>query len=319
MKSNSNLPFLLAPSCSNYPWGGRRLIYDFGKKDDSNVVAESWEFSTDSKNPCYAGSGEHKGKQLSQILNEHPEYLGVHPSFENSSLPLSIRFIDAKYGLSPSFYKPLNSASEKSGNNSKIDKLIYVLDSNQESFFSYGFRHKISKERFFKVLSMGSINRFFNKIPIHQNDILLIEPGVIHSFGPNSLLIDIQAAFDFSLDSLNKDENDVDIDLNSIPSSKSPIRVLKFKPGRATETLLRCEYFQVDRILVNTERTRNMVDYSSGLNTFQVFICYDGCGVFESLEQDTFLNFFKGDCIFVPVNSADFKIHGKAEFLRIRC
>lgn len=327
MKSNNNLPFLLAPSYSNYAWGGRRLIDDFGKVNGQGTLAESWEFSTDLKNPCFAGSGEHKGKYLSQILSEHPEYLGAHPSFENSSLPLSIRFIDAKEGLSSCFYKPLNSNSTKIDVNLRIDKLIYVLDAGLGSFFSYGFKHRISKERFLKLLSLDSLDKFLNKTSIQKNDVLLIEPGVIHSFGPNSLLIDIQATFDLDLRTISQEKDyekqffllNNDINLNANPASKSLIRALKFKPGRAIETLLRSELFQVDRMLINTERTRTMVSHSSGLNTFQVFICYSGCGVLESVEQEPFLNFFKGDCIFVPANSVDFKIHGKAEFLRIRC
>ena len=61
-----------------------------------------------------------------------------------------------------------------------------------------------------------------------------------------------------------------------------------------------------------------MADFQTGHNTFQVLLCTNGCGVlFE--ERGEFINFFRGDCIFVPADSVPLKIHGKAQLLRVSC
>ena len=37
------------------------------------------------------------------------------------------------------------------------------------------------------------------------------------------------------------------------------------------------------------------------------------------MEEGDSLNFFKGDCVFVPANSLAMKFHGKAQFLHVIC
>jgi mannose-6-phosphate isomerase len=97
------------------------------------------------------------------------------------------------------------------------------------------------------------------------------------------------------------------------------MRVLKYRHGCATELLCRCKYFQVERWLINTERCRDMADFFTGANSFEVLLCISGCGdLFEKNTGET-LRFIKGDCIFVPANSVELKIHGRAKLLRISC
>ncbi|MCD7845635.1 MAG: hypothetical protein LUG57_07275 [Oscillospiraceae bacterium] len=98
---------------------------------------------------------------------------------------------------------------------------------------------------------------------------------------------------------------------------RQPMRVLRFKKGQASELLCRCKYFQVERMLINTERTREMAELRTGRNSFQVLLCTEGCGVlFWSGDS---LNFYKGDCIFVPADSVTVRIHGKAQMLKVGC
>ena len=75
---------------------------------------------------------------------------------------------------------------------------------------------------------------------------------------------------------------------------------------------------QVERQLINTERYREMADIRTGSNSFQVLLCIGGCGVlFE--ENGESLNFFKGDCLFLPADSVPLKIHGRAQMLKVSC
>ena len=107
--------------------------------------------------------------------------------------------------------------------------------------------------------------------------------------------------------------------LKAMNSPKQPMRVLRYKPGRATDLLVRCKYFETSRMIINTERNREMADFRTGSSSFQVLLCYSGCGVLFDETNNESINFFKGDCIFVPANSYPLKIHGKAELLRVRC
>ena len=95
------------------------------------------------------------------------------------------------------------------------------------------------------------------------------------------------------------------------------MRVLKYKKGCASELLTRCKYFQVERMLLNTETQRDLVEFKTDSNSFHALLCVDGCGVL--FGDGIMLNFFKGDCIFVPADSVELKIHGRAQLLNVSC
>lgn len=83
----------------------------------------------------------------------------------------------------------------------------------------------------------------------------------------------------------------------------------------ASELLTRCKYFEVYRMIVNTER-RQKVHYRADEIAFRVLLCVNGCGTI-SYEGGN-LPFYKGDCIFVPADSEVLTIHGQAQFLDVR-
>lgn len=98
---------------------------------------------------------------------------------------------------------------------------------------------------------------------------------------------------------------------------RQPMRVLKFRPGVADELLCRCKYFEVSRVMLNTESVRQMVQTQVGANSFQVLLCTEGCGIF--FWEDISMPFYKGDCFFIPANSVLIRIHGKAQMLKVSC
>ncbi|MBR6469714.1 MAG: class I mannose-6-phosphate isomerase, partial [Lachnospiraceae bacterium] len=83
----------------------------------------------------------------------------------------------------------------------------------------------------------------------------------------------------------------------------------------ASELLSRCRYFEVYRMLINTER-RQQVTYAADGVSYKVLLCVGGCGTISC--EGLNLNFYKGDCIFVPAESEVLNIHGQAQFLDIR-
>ena len=75
-----NKPFLTRPvGKKDYLWGGNRLNEDFSKDIDLSPLAETWECSTHPDGPSRIEGGVHDGRLLSDVIREHPEYLGTHP------------------------------------------------------------------------------------------------------------------------------------------------------------------------------------------------------------------------------------------------
>lgn len=103
--------------------------------------------------------------------------------------------------------------------------------------------------------------------------------------------------------------------LKSSAEPRQPLRVLKYRQGVASELLTRCKYFEVYRMIVNTER-RQKVHYRADGIAFRVLLCVNGCGTI-SYDSGS-ITFYKGDCIFVPADSEMLTLHGQAQFLDVR-
>lgn len=324
-------PFLLSPAGKDYLWGGNRLKTEFNKEINLVPLAETWECSTHPDGPSVIVTGEYAGKTLAELLKEHPEYLGKHPGTEGE-LPVLIKFIDAKKNLSVQVHPDDAYAREYENGQLGKTEMWYVMDAAPDAQLVYGFSHDITKEQLRKSLEDGTVEKYLQKVKIQKDDVFFIEAGTVHAIGAGALIAEIQESSNltyrlYDYKRVGKDGKlrelhiDKALDVANLKSSsepRQPLRLLKYKKGSATELLCRCKYFQVERYLLNTESSRKLVEFQTAGDTFQVFLCLDGCGVVFMEDGDS-INFFKGDCIFVPANSLSMKFHGKAQFLHVRC
>lgn len=323
-------PFLLKPAGKDYLWGGRRLKDDFSKEMDLVPLAETWECSTHPDGPSVVDSGEHKGKLLTEVLKAHPEYIGTHPKADGG-LPILIKFIDAKQDLSVQVHPDDDYARAHEHGSLGKTEMWYVLDAAKDAQLVYGFYQDISREKLKKSLEDGTVERYLQKIRVCKDDLFYIEPGTVHAIGAGVLIAEIQESSNLTYRMYDYGRRDKDGNLRPLHieqalavagrtgsrTPRQPMRVLKYQKGCAAELLCRCKYFQVERQLINTERCREMADFQTDSNSFQVLLCIGGCGtLFGDKEM---LHFFKGDCIFVPADSIPLKLHGRAQFLKVRC
>ena len=324
-------PFLLTPAGKDYLWGGNRLKTEFNKEIDLVPLAETWECSTHPDGPSVIVTGRHAGKTLAELLKEHPEYLGKHPGTEGE-LPVLIKFIDAKKNLSVQVHPDDDYARKYENGQLGKTEMWYVMDAAPDAQLVYGFNHDITKEQLRQSLKDGTVEKYLQKVKIQKDDVFFIEAGTVHAIGAGALIAEIQESSnltyrlygynrvgkDGKLRELHIDKALAVANLKSSSEPRQPLRLLKYKKGSATELLCRCKYFQVERYLLNTESSRKLVEFQTAGDTFEVFLCLDGCGVVFMEDGDS-MNFFKGDCIFVPANSLSMKFHGKAQFLHVRC
>ena len=106
------------------------------------------------------------------------------------------------------------------------------------------------------------------------------------------------------------------VNLKSSLTPKQPMRVLRYRRGIASELLARCKYFQVERVLLNSESFYTTY-YKTDSTSFHALLCTEGSGALYGEEFS--LVFFKGDCIFVPADSIVMRMQGKAQLLDVGC
>lgn len=336
INSNTKVkPFLLFPAGKDYLWGGTRLKEEFGKNIDMDPLAETWECSTHPDGSSIVASGEFKNQFLVDVLKNHKEFLGERPNklgMPNGELPILIKFIDAKKDLSVQVHPDDDYARKYENGQLGKTEMWYVMDADKDAKIIYGFYHDIEKQTLYNSMNDGTLGKYLQKVKIKKDDVFFIEAGTVHAIGAGALIAEIQEnsnltyrLFDYNrkdkngnLRELHKEKAVAVANLNGSSEPRQPMRLLKYKPGVATELLCRCKYFQVERCLLNTELARQMFPFHTVETTFHILLCLNGCGTIYMEDGDR-IDFFKGDCVFVPADSVNIKIHGKAQFLNVSC
>ena len=129
-----NAPLLLRPSGKDYLWGGNRLNDEFEKQIKLSPLAETWECSTHPDGPSYVVGGVYDGMELAEVLRQHPEYLGERHKGE-TTLPILIKFIDAKQDLSVQVHPTDEYAKEHENGQLGKTEMWYVLDAGRECIY----------------------------------------------------------------------------------------------------------------------------------------------------------------------------------------
>lgn len=330
MQNEQRRPFLLSPAGKDYLWGGRRLRDDFAKDLPLSPLAETWECSTHPDGYSMVASGEYAGLSLAEVLKSNQSYLGTHPKTEGE-LPILIKLIDAKENLSVQVHPDDEYASLHENGQLGKSEMWYVLDAAKGTELVYGLNKELMADELETSLANGTIEHNLQYVPVNRGNVFFIEAGTIHAIGAGALIAEIQEnsnltyrLYDYDRVDKNGNKRELHIkkavavaDRQKSDTPRQPMRVLRYRPGCATELLCRCEYFEVHRLLLNTERWRTMADYQADSSSFRVLLCVDGCGSVFYDNGEGF-SFFKGDCIFFPANSVQTKLHGRAEFLDVR-
>lgn len=330
---SGNIPFLLKPAAKDYLWGGSRLNDEFNKGIDVHPLAETWECSTHPDGQSLVASGSDIGKTLGDVLQKHPEYLGSHPlqvMKGTTELPVLIKLIDAEQDMSVQVHPDDAYALENENCLGKTE-MWYVLAAREGASIVYGFNQDMDRGRVQNVLAGGMINNYLNRVPVQRNDVFLVEAGTVHAIGAGIIMAEIQESsnltyrlYDYGRVDKNGKQRKLHVEkamqvmnMRSSAQPRQPMRVLRYKRGCACELLTRCKYFQVERLLLNTDIYGLSLDYKTGSNSFQILLCTEGRGFLSG--ENFSLSFSKGDCVFVPSESIPLKLSGKAQVLKVSC
>lgn len=328
MNSSDREPFILRPAGKDYLWGGSRLKDDFVKDINITPLAETWECSTHPDGLSIIASGRFSGDSLADVLKLYPDYLGTHPVLKDE-LPILIKFIDAKQNLSVQVHPDDEYARMHENGQMGKTEMWYVLDAAKNAKIIYGLYQDTEKSVLQKALDDGTIDKYLQKVPVKKDDVFYIEAGMIHAIGAGVLIAEIQENSNltyrlYDYDRVDKEgrkrklhvEKALDVaNLRSSLNPRQPVRVLRYRPGVAEELLCRCKYFEVCRMIVNTER-RQEVRFRADSASFRVLLCISGCGTIR--WGNCFLDIYKGDCVFFPADSVEVIIHGQFQMISIR-
>ena len=305
--------FKLRPSCKDYIWGGHRLVEEYGKEYEGEILAETWELSCHPDGPSTIVNGAYAGKTLEEYIEEAgKEVLGKNCR-RFRDFPILIKFIDAKQNLSIQVHPDNRYALKNEGQYGKTE-MWYVMDAGKDAFLYYGFKKEISKEEFARRIQEDTLLEVLNAVPVQKGDVLFIESGTIHAIGEDILIAEIQQnsnvtyrVYDYGR--VGKDGKKRDLHIEKALAVTNRVPLIKSKSSYPH--VADCDYFTVDKLNLDGQMMRRMEGYVSE-ESFVSILILDGEGTVSCGDEVTYK---KGDSLFLPAGSGTYVIEGNCDAL----
>ena len=235
--------------------------------------------------------------------------------------PLLIKYLDINDRLSVQVHPSDEYALRVEGEFGKSESW-YIMEASDDATLILGIKDGITKEIFKERVEAKEFDGLFNTVKVKKGDFINLCPGVVHATMEGSILIcevqqnsdttyriyDFDRLVDGKLRELHIDkaldvidfEGDVEI---TTDAGRKKILLA----GAEKEELIRGEYFNIDKYLVDGE-------FKDEINrNFKVYSILDGEGKIIYNEKEYHAE--KGDTYFIPAG-LELKIIGKLEILK---
>ncbi len=304
----------LKPAGKDYLWGGRRLIEEYGKEYEGDVLAETWELSCHPAGPSVITNGAYAGKNLQQYIDaEGKEVLGTNCR-RFREFPILTKFIDARDNLSIQVHPDNRYALKNEGQYGKTE-MWYVMDAGKEAFLYYGFKREVSVEEFEERIEKDTLLEVLHAVPVQKGDVLFIESGTIHAIGKDILIAEIQQnsnvtyrVYDYGRVGKDGKKRDLHIEKALAVTRRVPI----MKDKSSYPHIADCDYFTVDKLNLDGNVMKKMEGNLSGAS-FASILMLDGEGTITSGDET--VPYRKGDSFFLPAGSGSYIVEGSCDAL----
>lgn len=304
----------LKPACKDYLWGGRRLIEEYGKEYEGEVLAETWELSCHPDGPSVIANGNYAGRTLQQYIDsEGRDVLGKNCR-RFRDFPILTKFIDARDNLSIQVHPDNRYALKNEGQYGKTE-MWYVMDAGKEAFLYYGFKREISVEEFARRIQEDTLLEVLNAVPVQKGDVLFIESGTIHAIGKNILIAEIQQnsnvtyrVYDYGRVGKDGKKRDLHIEKALAVTNRVPI----IKDKSSYPHVADCDYFTVDKLNLDGNVMKKM-EGSVSKASFASILILDGEGTIRCGEET--VPYRKGDSFFLPAGTGAYTVEGSCDAL----
>ncbi|CAK7067585.1 MULTISPECIES: type I phosphomannose isomerase catalytic subunit [Fusobacterium] len=305
-------------------WGGRKFKEVLNMElPDNDLYGESWEVSSHKGGLSYVDNGDFQGKSLIELIEKYgKDILGeeIAEKFKGK-FPLLIKYLDINDRLSVQVHPSDEYALRVEGEFGKSESW-YIMEASDDATLILGIKDGITKEIFKERVEAKEFDGLFNTVKVKKGDFINLCPGVVHATMEGSILIcevqqnsdttyriyDFDRLVDGKLRELHIDKALDVIDFEGdveITTDKSRKKILL--AGAEKEELIRGEYFNIDKYLVDGE-------FKDEINkNFKVYSILDGEGKIIYNEKEYHAE--KGDTYFIPAG-LELKIIGKLEILK---
>jgi mannose-6-phosphate isomerase len=250
-------PLTFTPLCMERVWGGRRITEELGRCAGGDApIGESWELVDRPEAQSIVARGPHQGRTLHELWTHHRTEIFGNSAPQTDRFPLLVKILDARETLSVQVHPPAAIASQLGGE--PKTEMWYLLDATPQAAVYAGFKRGVSRDKFERALTSGSVESLLHKIPVRPGDTIFIPSGRCHAIAAGCLIVEIQQnsdttyrVFDWNRVGLDGKPRPLHVDqsLASIDfADHEPALSRKEEDG----SLVDCPEFQVSELTVDS-------------------------------------------------------------------
>ena len=189
-------PIKMSYHVRDYYFGGRMIPERLGKKDaPDGVVAETWEISDYSETTGMVTNGPYTGRTLHELVEEFPGEL-VGEGWSGPYFPLLIKFLDASKMLPVHLHADDATAREKHGEPHGKTEAWHILWAADDATILAGIENDPSRQELIEAFKAQDYDAVMPRQGIRAGDTVYVPGGILHTFGPDTLILEVQQTSD---------------------------------------------------------------------------------------------------------------------------
>lgn len=296
-------------------WGGEKIAPFKGVNTQQKNIGESWELSGVKGNESIVAEGPLAGRTITSLAEEYKGALLGEKVYAatGAEFPLLIKFIDARDDLSIQVHPDDKLAAERHNGSKGKTEMWYVVQADEKAHLMSGLNKEITPEEYAAKVADNTITDVLHDYDVHEGDVFFLPAGRIHSIGKGCFIAEIQQTSDITyriydfgrlgLDGkpreLHTELSKAAIDYTVLPDYKTQYQSIKNQENE----IVSCKYFTTSLYELDKEVTKDM----SGLDSFVIAICVEGCGSLTDSEGNT-VSLSQGETVLVPACSRSFTL-----------
>jgi mannose-6-phosphate isomerase len=189
-------PIGLSYHVRDYYFGERLIPEMLGKQDaPDGVVAETWEISDYRETTGTVANGPYEGRTLHELVEEFPDEL-VGEGWRGPHFPLLIKFLDASHMLPVHLHADDETARKKHGEPHGKTEAWHILWAADDATILAGIEENRSRDDLIAAFKAQDYGAVMPRHGIAPGDTVYVPGGILHTFGPDTLILEVQQTSD---------------------------------------------------------------------------------------------------------------------------
>jgi mannose-6-phosphate isomerase len=189
-------PLRLSTAVKSHMFGGRAIVDRLGRPSaPSGRIAETWEVSDVDGNAGEVTDGPLTGWSLRRLVTEHPEEM-MGRGWHGERFPVLTKFIDATHMLPVHLHADDPTARRLEGEPNGKTEAWHILDAAPGATALVGVKPGVDAHRLRAALADGDFDAVLRRVPVRAGQTIYVPGGTLHSFGPDTLVYEIEQTSD---------------------------------------------------------------------------------------------------------------------------